>query len=73
MSEDLAEKVISEQRLGEGDEQVMFHLGKSILGRGMSSTKSLKQKPIRVLIKSKKADVSGVESSKAEGWEEVRG
>lgn len=67
------EKVIVEQRLEGGDEQVKCHLRKSIPGRGMSSTKSLKQKGTQVLVQSKKAHVSGAESSKTEGWEEVRG
>lgn len=44
-----------------------------MLGRGMISAKSLQQKHTQILIKSKKANVSGVESSKAEGQEEVRG
>lgn len=39
----------------------------------MISTKSLKQKHTQLLIKSKRANVSGVELSKAEGREEVRG
>lgn len=73
VSEDLVEKVIFEQRLEGGDDQVRFHLGKSILGRVMSTTKPLKQKHTQVLRKRRKASVSGVESSKAGGWEEARG